>query len=64
MGGMSVLSLGVLNSGINTGGALKYGNHNHLKGFFSTVIAVIGAVWGAKPQAPRATRLARGGIFG
>jgi response regulator of citrate/malate metabolism len=25
---------------------------------------VIGAVWGAKPQAPRATRLARGGIFG
>ena len=27
-------------------------------------VAVIGAIWGAKPQAARATRLARGGILG
>jgi hypothetical protein len=28
------------------------------------VFFVIGAVWGAKPQAPRATRMARSGILG
>ena len=53
MGGMSVLSLGVVNSSINTGGALKYGNHNNLKGFsqYASVPLRKWGIWGQRlPQ--------------